>query len=293
MPALRAILAVALLALALPPLMLLQWAALSLGHPLSRALPVVFHRFLLRLLGVRLHVSGAIARERPLVIVANHVSWLDILTLTAVAPVRFVSKAEVARWPVIGWLAKLQRSVFLDRGDRATVGSKAGEVIAALRAGDLVVVFPEGTTSDGNRVLPFKSGLLGAVREAMGTDPLHVQPLSICHTGWHGMPIGRARRHLAAYPGRVRLIHSLRDVLMTAAIDVHVDLGASVAYPPGTARKPFARELEGRVRAMHAARVADARLDAGVRPPASSIGRTVPARATLRPEALPEPQAAE
>lgn len=289
MTALRALLAILTLLLALPPLMLLQWAALASGHHLSLALPVAFHRFALRLLGVRVHVSGSIAAERPLLIVANHLSWLDITTLTAVAPVRFVSKDEVARWPVIGWLAKLQRSVFLDRADRSTVGGKAGEVTAALRAGDVVVIFPEGTTSDGNRVLPFKSGLLGAVRQAMETDPLHVQPLSICHTHWHGMPIGRARRHLGAYPGKVRLIDSLRGVLMTAALDIHIDLAPSLPYPPGTLRKPFAAKLEGDIRALHAARATDARLDAGARPPASTIGRAEPAR----PMPALQPQAAE
>ena len=281
---LRGALAILLLVLTLAPLMLLQWAALGVGSRLAHALPVAFHRFLLRLLGVRLHVSGRIGPERPLLIVANHVSWLDILTLTAVAPVRFVSKAEVARWPLIGWLARLQRSVFIDRNDRSTVGGKASEVVQALRAGDVVVVFPEGTTSDGNRVLFFKSGLLGAVREAMGTDPLHVQPLSICHTHLHGMPIGRARRHLAAYPGRVSLGRSLRDVLLAAALDIHVDLGAPMPYPPGAARKPFAAMLEDRVRAMFASRIADARLGAGVRAPASTIGRTAPARAMPVPE---------
>lgn len=290
MSTLRAILAVIALLLALPPLMLLQWLALATGHRMSRVLPVAFHRFVLSLLGVRLHVSGPLAPERPLLIVANHVSWLDIVTLTAVAPVRFVSKAEVARWPVIGWLARLQRTVFLDRGDRSTVGGKAGEVIEALRAGDLVVVFPEGTTSDGNRVLPFKSGLLGAVRQAMGDEPLHVQPLSICHTHLHGVPIGRAGRHLGAYPGRVRLIHSLQDVLTTAALDVHVDLGPSVPYQPDARRKAFAAALERRIRRMHAARMADARLDAGARDRAP-VGSTEAPRAA--PETRPIPQAAE
>ena len=201
----RAAVALLLLLVALPPLMLVQAVAIRFDLPLARRVPVWFHRFLLALGGVRVHASGGPALQRPLLLVANHVSWLDIVTLTALAPVRFVSKAEVRSWPLIGWLARLQRSVFIDRGDRSTVAGKASEVVEALRAGDLVVIFPEGTTSDGRRVLFFKSGLLGAVREAMGDEALYVQPLSIAHTHAHGLPMGWAKRHLAAYPGRVRM----------------------------------------------------------------------------------------
>ena len=275
MTTIRAALALLALAFALPVLMAVQAVALRLNLPLSRRLPVTFHRFLLALGGVRVHASGGPARERPLLIVANHVSWLDIVTLTALAPVRFVAKAEIRAWPLVGWLARLQRSVFLDRGDRGSVAGKAGEVVDALRAGDLVVVFPEGTTSDGNRVMFFKSGLLGAVREAMGEAPLDVQPLAIVHTHAHGLPLGRARRHLAAYPGRVRLIGSLRAVVSLAALDIHVDWGEAVPYPPGGPRKPFAAALEARVRAMHAARVADARLAGPQRAGAATTGAPI------------------
>ena len=196
------------------------------------------------------------------------------------------------------WLARLQRSVFIDRGDRSTVAGKASEVVEALRAGDLVVIFPEGTTSDGRRVLFFKSGLLGAVREAMGDEPLHVQPLSIAHTHAHGMPMGWAKRPLAAYPGGVRLVQSLRAVIALAALDIHVDWGEAQPYPPGTPRKPFAAALEGRVRAMHAARIADARIvgsrAAGHATTSRPIGRvdaprSAPGGTLVIPDELPGP----
>ena len=301
MTTIRAAFAFLLLLASLPPLMVAQAVALRLGLPLSRRLPVLFHRFLLALGGVRVHASGEPSARRPLLLVANHVSWLDIVTLTALQPVRFVSKAEVRSWPLIGWLARLQRSVFIDRGDRTTVAGKASEVVQALRAGDLVVVFPEGTTSDGRRVLFFKSGLMGAVREAMGEEALFVQPLAIAHTHAHGLPMGWAKRPLAAYPGRVRLMDSLRAVVSLAALDIHVDWGEVQPYPRGTPRKPFAAALEGRVRAMHAARIADARVigsrAAGVattRRPIDAVDgpRAAPGGRLVVPDELPEPDPA-
>ena len=267
------------LALAGPPILvlaLLQAVALRASPPLARRLPIVINRIILAALGVRLRVRGGPAERRPLLLVANHVSWLDIPVLFAIAPVRFVSKSEVARWPIVGWLARLGRTVFVRRGDRASVAGKAREVAEALRAGDAVVVFPEGTTTDGNRVLAFKSGLLGAVRAAMGEGALHVQPLAIAHTHASGLPLGRATRHHAAYPGSVSLGRSLLRVLREGSLDVAVDWDDPVPYPPGEPRKPFAADLERRVRALHGARLADAGPLTGGPPPLAPVSREAP-----------------
>lgn len=242
------------------PLVLVQAVALRTAPKLSRRVPMWVNRMLLIALGVRVHLRGVESDRRPMILVANHVSWLDIPILGAIAPVRFVSKAEVASWPVIGWCARLVRTVFIERGNHGTVAEKASEVVAALRAGDRVVIFPEGTTSDGNRVLFFKSGLLGAVREAMGDEELWVQPLTLVHTHVSGLPLGRAHRVHAAYPGGVRLVDSLLRVLGEGALDIAVDWHEPVPYPPGIERKLFAARLEARVRAAFSRRIADGRL---------------------------------
>ena len=273
MTILRAILLVPFAVLAAIPLLLVQVWALRFRPALSRRIPVTINRVLLFAMGVHVHVRGAASDRRPLVLVANHVSWLDIPVLAAIAPVRFVSKAEVGAWPVIGQLARLCRTVFIERGNHGTVGTKASEVADALRAGDIVVIFPEGTTSDGNRVMFFKSGLLGAVREAMGGDALDVQPLSIVHTHASGLPLGRAHRHHAAYPGGVSLGSSLGRVLSEGSLDVAIDWGKPVAYPRGVHRKAFAAGLESRVRSLFARRVSDLRLPAGARRKLSPISR--------------------
>ena len=268
--------AVSALLLALPVILLLAFVqafTLRFAPGLSRRIPILINRIILSALGVRLHVRGAASIRRPLVLVANHVSWLDIPVLFAIAPVRFVSKIEVSRWPVIGWMARLGRTVFIDRKDRGRVQDKAREVTDALRAGDLIVIFPEGTTSDGNRVLSFKSGLLGAVREAMGDEPFDVQPLSIVHTHASGLPLGYATRHHAAYPGSISLGESLSRVLREGSLDVAVDWGEPVLYPPRVDRKSYAMLLERRVRALFGARLTDTLILPGARRPLSPIAR--------------------
>jgi 1-acyl-sn-glycerol-3-phosphate acyltransferase len=142
------------------PLMPVQALLLRLGsrgkRPPLRHFPNWYHRTLCRLLGVRLHVDGALTPGTPTLLLSNHVSWLDIPVLSAMAPVSFVAKREVGTWPLVRTLARLQRTVFVDRERRLTVGVTTSEIEERLSAGDAVVLFAEGTSNDGNRVLPFR-----------------------------------------------------------------------------------------------------------------------------------------
>lgn len=117
---------------------------------------------MLRIVGVRLHVHGQPPRAggKPALLVANHVSWLDIYVINAVSPVRFIAKSEIRGWPVIGWLSMKTGTLFIERARRRDTARITGLVADALLAGDVCAVFPEGTTSDGRRVLPFHSSLL-------------------------------------------------------------------------------------------------------------------------------------
>ena len=120
----------------------------------------------------------------------------------------FIAKAEVARWPLFGWLAKLQRSVFVDR----RVGSTAAQrdaITQRLALGDALILFPEGTSSDGSRVLPFKSALFGAAQAGPRTGPIAVQPVSIAYTRLDGIPLGRYWRPLFAWFGDLDLVPHL------------------------------------------------------------------------------------
>jgi 1-acyl-sn-glycerol-3-phosphate acyltransferase len=168
------------------------------------ALPFAYHKLCCRIMGLKVRVVGEPARARPVLFVSNHVSYLDIPVLGSVVPVSFVAKVEVAQWPGYGWLAKLQRTVFVDRR-RNTTRQQRDSLHARLVAGDALVLFPEGTSNDGNRILPFRSALLSVAEAAPAERPLAIQPVSIAYTSVNGVPLGWGLRPLVAWYGGMEL----------------------------------------------------------------------------------------
>jgi 1-acyl-sn-glycerol-3-phosphate acyltransferase len=235
----------------------IQWLSLRLRAPLRRVVPMLFHRIFLKLMGIRVTVHGTPALERPVLFVSNHASWLDIPVLSSITPVVFVAKSEIADWPLFGLFAKLQRSVFVDRAKRHATKEVNREIAARLADGDPVVLFGEGTSSDGNRVMPFRSALLGALHEALGESGRgYVQPVSIAYTRLHGLPMGRQHRSSVAWYGDVDLLPHLIGVLRESVIDVVVSFGLPAEVEPGLDRKLLARSTEDAVRRMTAAALA-------------------------------------
>jgi 1-acyl-sn-glycerol-3-phosphate acyltransferase len=165
-----------------------------------KTFPNYFHRFLCKLFGIRITVIGKPIRDRGVLLVGNHASYYDILIVSALARVSFVGRADVANWPVFGPMAKLQETVFVERSRRSGVGESRNIVRERLLDGDTLVLFAEGTSTDGNRVIAFKSSLMSAAETNMGTDAsgqdrtVPVQPFSIAYVGRHGMPLGREDR---------------------------------------------------------------------------------------------------
>lgn len=153
------------------------------------------------LCGFSVRVHGPVPPPGTTLYVSNHSSYLDIIILGSVIEGHFVAKAEVAGWPGFGFLARIARTVFVARKRGGTLAER-NALVDRLKAGDSLILFPEGTSNDGNRVLPFKSSLF-AVAELPGADgrPLPVQPLSIAYTRLDGMPLGRALRPYFAWYG--------------------------------------------------------------------------------------------
>jgi 1-acyl-sn-glycerol-3-phosphate acyltransferase len=244
----------AITAALIPP----QWLAVRLRWPARRKIPVLYHRTICALLGVRTHVVGTPSPASRLLIVSNHVSWLDISVLVSLAPVVFVAKREVAGWPLFGLLAKLNRSVFVDRERRTRTAAVNQEIAARLGDGDPVVLFAEGTSSDGNRVLPFRSSLIGAAQAGLAqangeAAPVIIQPLSIVYVGLDGVAVGRQHLPQIAWYGAMDLLPHLARIIRHGAIDVTVSWGAPIAVGPDSDRKALARRLEGEVRELAAA----------------------------------------
>jgi 1-acyl-sn-glycerol-3-phosphate acyltransferase len=244
------------------PLMPVQAFFLRFRPDLARAFPHWYHRQVCRLLGIRIHILGAVATDRPVLLVANHTSWLDIPVLSAVAPVSFIAKREVASWPFVSWLAYLQRTVFVDRNRRASVSGTADEMVRRLESGDILVLFAEGTSSDGGRVLPFRSALFGAVMpqgaacgpgDAAAPSPCRrkaaVQTLSIAYTHLHGLPIGRAERPMVGWYGNMEMAGHAWALLRAGPLDVGIKIGPPLPLEAFQDRKALTRYTETEVRA--------------------------------------------
>lgn len=185
-----------------------------------RRIPQIFHRLLTRILGFQLRVHGTIVVQPSVLYVSNHSSYLDIPVLGALIPAAFVAKAEVADWPFFGGLAKLQHTVFVERK-----ASRAGEQSEGLRErlakGQSLILFPEGTSSLGQEVLPFKSSLFSIVQGDFPQAVL-VQPVSITCTGLDGMPITRDLRNMYAWYGDMTLIKHLWNVFQRGRFTIDV-----------------------------------------------------------------------
>lgn len=188
---------------------------------------------LLRMLGVKLHVHGEIPHKGaprghapPAMLVANHVSWLDIYAINAATPVRFVSKSEVRGWPVIGWLSAKTGTLYIERARRRDTARINHEIAAAMQHGDVVAVFPEGTTTDGSEVLRFHSSLLQPALLAEA----HVHPVALRFERDDGSLCVEA-----AYDGDKSLWDTLW--LIVAQPVIHAQVWFLEAMPVGSAHR--------------------------------------------------------
>jgi 1-acyl-sn-glycerol-3-phosphate acyltransferase len=226
------------------------WALEKLRLPGRRPLSLRYYRMLCRLLKVRIHVVGAPARGQPTLILGNHVSWLDIPVISAICPVAFIAKREVASWPIVGPAARLLNTVFVDRTRRQQTAEVNAEIAQRLGGGDPVVLFAEGTSSDGNRVLEFRSALVGAIAQVDPAQRVLLQPMSISYTRLQGMPMDRRNRTLVAWYGDLDFTPHFKAFVRHGVVDVTVTFGDPVPAQDGADRKAVTRELETNVRRL-------------------------------------------
>ena len=190
-----------------------------------------FSRQLLVILAVRLKVSGAPPRTQdlPAMLVANHVSWLDIFAINAAHAMRFVAKSEIRRWPVIGWLCARGDTLFIERAQRRHTMNINQQIAAGLRAGDTFAIFPEGTITGGDVLQPFHASLL--------------QPALMCNARLFPVAVRYTRADgslcpEADYAGAKTLVDSLRLILTQPVIHVHLQF-----LPPLACDSRHRREL--------------------------------------------------
>jgi 1-acyl-sn-glycerol-3-phosphate acyltransferase len=230
------------------------------GWALSRAIPPFFARTICALLGVRIRFEGEALGPKPRMIVANHVSWSDILVLASRETPCFVAKSEVASWPLLGAFAQVQDTIFVRRDSRADVPRVNQAMAEKMVAGEDVLLFGEGTSTDGAGVLNFKPSHFAAARDVFrlfpGMKAVTVQPAAIAYTHARGKPLNAAERRELAWFGDADLAPHIWLLLKSAPVDCVVVFGAPLAFAADSDRKTVALETERRVRALAEAQAA-------------------------------------
>jgi 1-acyl-sn-glycerol-3-phosphate acyltransferase len=207
----------------------------------SRRLEIItaWSRTLLKRLGVHLTVKGNPPAGRPVLLVANHISWLDIWLIDSQCVCRFVAKAEVRAWPLIGWLAAKTGTLFIQRERRHQTAALNRDIVAALRAGACVALFPEGTTSDGRMLRRFFTPLLQPAVET-GTP---VVPVAIRYVDAAGGP-----DTTPAYVGNMTLMESVLAILAAGRIEAEICFLPAIASA-GTNRREAAHAAQAAIAA--------------------------------------------
>lgn len=215
---------------------------LSVGHvAMARRNARVYWSGVRRILGITVTVRGAVSERRPTLFVANHASYLDVVVLGSLVEAAFVARQDVRNWPGFNIVAWLGRTVFVDRRPRKSLVQR-DEMLARFSAKrESLILFPEGTSNDGNRLLPFKSALFSTaeIRDGEGR-PLPVQPVSVAYTHLDGMPMGRALRPFYAWYGDMELVPHLWVVLGLGNIAVEVEFHPPVSLEEFTTRRALA-----------------------------------------------------
>jgi 1-acyl-sn-glycerol-3-phosphate acyltransferase len=234
-----------------PPRRLAQ----RLGWRLGEGTPVLFQRLLCAGLGVTVRRHGALAASGRRLIVANHVSWLDIPVLGSLAPMSFLAKRQIGDHPVGRQLVAMQGAVYVDRERRRCIPEVNAGMVAAMRAGAPVVLFAEATTGDGNRLLRFRSSHFEAIRQAAisdAGDPAFVQPVYLHYSRLGGLPMGRFERPRIAWYGDMRFLPHFRRYASGGGVTCDVYCGAPIRVTPDMNRKTAARLTEAAVRKLAA-----------------------------------------
>ena len=208
------------------------------------------YRMLCKLIGLRVIVTGRPTAQHPALYVANHLSLFDIPVMGSVVKGAFISRGDIGHWPVFGYLARLQRTVFVSR-TRSGATAEAKAISTRLAEGGRLVLFPEGSTGDGVHLLPFKTTFFGVAEPVRmkdgGERQVTVQPISICMTKVGDLPASRAQRALYAWFGDMEFPPHLWQGLSLAGFTVEVRFHDTTTMAEAGGRKELARWCEQRI----------------------------------------------
>lgn len=211
----------------------LYWLLLKIHKPLGFR----FGRFYLsswrKCIGHQLIIKGELSKTTPTLFVSNHSSYIDILVLGTFVPARFVAKKEVSKWPIMGWLATNQGTIYIDR-NRNAIADGTEKLNEFLDRGESLILFPEGTTSDGCRILPFGSSFFDVAMK----KNIVVQPITITYAGWDGLPMPRFMRKFCGwFSPDIEMLPHLWALAQWGTIQVVVDLHPPISPYSFSSRK--------------------------------------------------------
>jgi 1-acyl-sn-glycerol-3-phosphate acyltransferase len=219
----------------------------------SPFITMLFHKCGCVFCGLRVHVIGEPLHNRPTLLLSNHISWTDIVAIGSVADVTFVSKTGVRDTFFVGFMATLQRTLFVDYNRRADAMRTSREMAQRLARNGAVLLFAEGHRDLGDHVQPFRSALVGAAQAAMlegGAKDVAIQPVTIAYTHLQGLPISRAERSGVSGMNARGLKAVLGGILRSGVKDVTIAFGAPIPMSAETDRKQITKLAEDQVRRM-------------------------------------------
>lgn len=200
-------------------------------------------RGVLFIIGARVHLIGELADKRPLMLVSNHISYVDVCVLNACANVKFTPKEEILSWPVFGLISKLSGAIFINR--RADKITAARHVIKErIGAGDVICIFPEATTGTGLFVKPFRSAFFSLAQEEYNNRPLHIQPAALIYKNISGMRIDSNQWPKIAWYGDMDLAPHLWELLQLPNLDIELRFLPSMAVEQHMDRKDIAKHCQ-------------------------------------------------
>ena len=181
-------------------------------------IPIVFHKLLLKILGIKVKLIGQNTCLRPLILAGNHTSYLDIIVLGSIMPISFIAKEDIKYWFLFGFLAKMQNTIFIKRKNYKTLES-LNSINSELDNKSAIVLFPEGTTNTGKKVLNFKSSLFNLFEN---NNTLRLQNFSLCYTHVNNMPIDNRTRPQISWYGDMSIISHLSNFLKISCVNATI-----------------------------------------------------------------------
>ncbi len=214
----------------------IYWIALKISRPLGLRFGQRFLSTWRKCIGHQLIIKGELSSVKPTLFVSNHSSYVDILTLGTFISARFVAKQEVAKWPIMGRLATMQGTLYIDRS-RTAIADGTDKLLTSIDQGESLILFPEGTTSDGCRILPFGSSFFDVAMKKNMT----VQPITVTYAGWDGLPMPLFMRKFCGWVSPdIDMISHLWSLVQLGTVQVIVELHPPLKAQDFASRKDLA-----------------------------------------------------